>query len=60
MENRNVALESAMIGDAVNKLPKEFVWSSIRIWFEGEVLQGTASTMDKKNTVTWKDGEWVP
>lgn len=49
-----------MIGDAVNKLPKEFVWSSIRIWFEGEVLQGTASTMDKKNTVTWKDGEWVP
>lgn len=60
MENRNVGLESAMIGDAVNKLPKDVVWSSIRIWFEGEVLQGAASTMDKKSTVTLKDGEWVP
>jgi len=59
MKNRNVALESAMIGDAVNKLPKEFKWSSVSIWFEGEILHGTASTLDRKNTVTFKDGEWI-
>jgi hypothetical protein len=59
MENRNVALESAMIGDTVNKLPKDIVWSSIRIWFEGEVLRGTASTIDRQKSVTFEKGEWT-
>jgi hypothetical protein len=44
MKNRDIGLESALVGDAIRRLPKDKVWFSIHLWFEGVILEGNATS----------------
>jgi hypothetical protein len=61
-EIRYKGLESAMISDAVRKLPKGHNWGTVRLEIEEvqDGVNGHAECLDCGQTICCQAGEWMP